>query len=207
MSIVIAYKKNDVVYLCADSQTSIGRAKESLFNPYNFRIWKIRGTDNCYMGAVGASNEVCRIKNTYGLIRDRDLILDNVNFNYIVNYVDPKIRDTLIEYKLISSDKPYDDISSEYIIVANNRIYSLEYGSVLESDDFLVVGNGSCEFGSIFQALSDIEDPIERIAKSFKIFSDRNIRFNYPLVLTNTKTGKFSLIKENNEIINEMEEE
>ena len=35
MSIVIAYKKNDVVYLCADSQTSIGRAKESLFNPNN----------------------------------------------------------------------------------------------------------------------------------------------------------------------------
>ncbi len=207
MSIVVAYKHNDVVYLCSDSQVSIGRSKESLFNPHNFRVWKILGTNDCYMGGVGTHSEVGRIKSTGGLIRERDLMLNRVNFNYIVNHVDPKIRDTLIEYKLISSEKPYDDISSEYIVVANNKIYSIEYGSVLESDDFLVVGNGSCEFSSIFKALSDIEDPLERIAKSFKVFSQNNIRFNYPLVLIDTKTSKFTLITESNEIIKEEEDE
>lgn len=49
MSVIIAIKKDDVVYLGADSYVTRGGSRMSLSNPNNYKIWKVRGVENCLM--------------------------------------------------------------------------------------------------------------------------------------------------------------
>lgn len=50
MSVVVAIKKGDKVYLGADSQVTRGGTRGTLKNPNNYKIWKVIGVDNCLMG-------------------------------------------------------------------------------------------------------------------------------------------------------------
>ena len=41
MSVVVAIKKNDRIYMGADSQVSYGGTRSTLSNPNNYKIWAI----------------------------------------------------------------------------------------------------------------------------------------------------------------------
>ena len=53
MSVVVAIKQDDKIYIGADSQTTRGGTRTTLKNPNNYKIWKVRGVDNCLIGHVG----------------------------------------------------------------------------------------------------------------------------------------------------------
>lgn len=214
MSIVLAYKTKDLegfdkIYLVADSQSVYGRSVESLSNRNNFRVWKVPGTKDCYMGGVGVQREICCTKNTYGIIRESDLIKSKVNFNYIVNHSEPVIRDSLMDHKIISKVTPYKDMNSKYILVVEDKIYSICYGNITEHDDYAVIGTGDCQIAACFEMNEHIQDPLERILTSFKTVAKQNIYFNYPLVCMDCTENQTYIINEeklNNYISDQKEE-
>ena len=57
MSVVIAIKDKDKVYLAADSQCTCGASKLTLSNPNNYKIWKTKGLDNSIMCHTGACRD------------------------------------------------------------------------------------------------------------------------------------------------------
>ena len=103
MSVVVAIKKDGVVYLGSDSQVTRGGTRTSLTNPNNFKIWKVKGVDNCLMGPVGLLREACVIRVMENLVREIDVIHDEVNLEYVVTRIVPKIIDELKEFNYIET--------------------------------------------------------------------------------------------------------
>ena len=191
MSVVIAIKKDGVIYMGADTQFKKGGQKVILKHPSNYRIWKVKGAEDCLMAGAGKHAEICAIKNTYGLVRDVDLFKKEVDFKYIVNRVEPLIRDTLMERQLISSDKPYEDIVSDFIAVANNRMYEIKCGCVIEHEDFIVIGDNSKEAIGNLLATKYERNPIARIIKAMNACNERGINVGFPIVTIDSQNNNF----------------
>lgn len=199
MSVVVAIKHNGTVYLGADSQVTRGGSRYSLSNPNNYKIWKVRKTDNCLMGHVGSLRDSCAIRVMDNLVREIDIIHDDVDFDYVVGRIEPMIRDELKEHEFIEKEKPYSSMESRFIFVFKNKLFSIEYGAVIEHDDYVAIGSGESEaIGSLISS-EEIVDPNERIIKAIKASAAHDIYVDYPIVLINSNDMKFEIVNEKNE--------
>lgn len=199
MSVVVAIKKNNMVYLGADSQVTRGGSRSSLSNVNNYKIWKVKGVEQCYMGAVGALRDSCVLRIINGFVREIDAIHDDIDYEYVVNRIEPMIRDVLIEHKFVKEDNPYETMDSRFLFVYKNKIFTIEYGAVIEHDDFVVIGSGESEAVGSLLSLPKELDVNERIIKAIKASAAHDIYVDYPIILANTKDCNFEVITEKNE--------
>ena len=81
MSVIFAIKKDDVVYLGADSQVTRGGSRMSLSNPNNYKIWNVKSVENCLMGSVGSMRDTCAIRVINSLVREIDAIHGDGDFD------------------------------------------------------------------------------------------------------------------------------
>ena len=58
MSVVVGIKKDGVIYLGADSQTTRGGTRTSLSNPNNFKIWKVKGVKKIILPPASSHHHV-----------------------------------------------------------------------------------------------------------------------------------------------------
>lgn len=198
MSVVVAIKKDGVVYLGSDSQVTRGGTRTSLTNPNNFKIWKVKGVDNCLMGHVGLLREACVIRVMENLVREIDVIHDEVNFEYVVTRIVPKIIDELKEFNYIETEGKFKNMESKYLFAFKDKLFIIGYdASVIEIDDYVAMGSGESEsIGSLLTTNSD-EDPETRIIKAIKASAAHDIYVDYPIILSNTKDLEFKVILEN----------
>ena len=63
MSVVVAIKKDGIVYMGADSQVSRGGTRMTLSNPNNYKIWSLCDVDRSLMGSVGSlrTNNIIKV--------------------------------------------------------------------------------------------------------------------------------------------------
>lgn len=198
MSVVVAIKKDGVVYLGSDSQVTRGGTRTSLTNPNNFKIWKVKGVDNCLMGHVGLLRDACVIRVMENLVREIDVIHDEVNFEYVVTRVVPKIIDELKEFNYIETEGKFKNMESKYLFAFKDKLFVIGFdGLVIEVDDYIAIGSGESEsIGSLLTTNSD-EDPETRIIKAIKASAAHDIYVDYPIILSNTKDLEFKVILEN----------
>ena len=198
MSVVVAIKKDGVVYLGSDSQVTRGGTRTSLTNPNNFKIWKVKGVDNCLMGHVGLLRDACVIRVMENLVREIDVIHDEVDFEYVVTRVVPKIIDELKEFNYIETEGKFKNMESKYLFAFKDKLFVIGFdGSVIEVDDYIAIGSGESEsIGSLLTTNND-EDPETRIIKAIKASAAHDIYVDYPIVLSNTKDLEFKVILEN----------
>ncbi len=198
MSVVVAIKKDGVVYLGSDSQVTRGGTRTSLTNPNNFKIWKVKGVDNCLMGHVGLLREACVIRVMENLVREIDVIHDEVNFEYVVTRIVPKIIDELKEFNYVEIEGKFKNMESKYLFAFKDKLFIIGYdASVIEVDDYVAMGSGESEsIGSLLTTNND-EDPETRIIKAIKASAAHDIYVDYPIVLSNTKDLEFKVILEN----------
>lgn len=198
MSVVVAIKKDGVIYLGSDSQVTRGGTRTSLTNPNNFKIWKVKGVDNCLMGHVGLLREACVIRVMENLVREIDVIHDEVNFEYVVTRIVPKIIDELKEFNYIETEGKFKNMESKYLFAFKDKLFIIGYdASVIEIDDYVAMGSGESEsIGSLLTTNSD-EVPETRIIKAIKASAAHDIYVDYPIVLSNTKDLEFKVILEN----------
>lgn len=195
MSVVVAIKKDGKVFIGADSQATKGGSRISLSNPNNYKIWKVKGVENCIMGAVGLVRDTCFIKVMNDLVREIDVLHDEIDYEYIINRIQPKIIDELLERKSIKQDNPYGSLESKFIFAYKEKLFTIEYGAVIEHDDFVSLGSGECEaIGSLLS--TDEQEPRERIIKAIKASATSDIYVDYPIVITNTESTEFEVINE-----------
>lgn len=53
MSVVVAIKENNIIYMGADSQITRGSSRRSFSNPNNYKIWRTKNMMESLMGGVG----------------------------------------------------------------------------------------------------------------------------------------------------------
>ena len=196
MSVIVAIKKDDVVYLGADSQVTRGGTRMSLSNQNNYKIWKVRGVENCLMGSVGSIRDSCAIRVMGSRVREIDTIHGDVDFDYIVNRIEPMITDELKGHEFIEKDKPYSSMDSRFIFAFKDKVFTIEYGAVIEHDDYVAIGSGECEaIGSLLSS-DENESPKDKIIKAIKSNAAHDIYVDYSIILSDTKYTKFKIIKD-----------
>lgn len=201
MSVVVAIKKDEVIYLGADSQVTRGGTRVSLSNPNNFKIWKVRDVDNCIMGHVGNLRDACVVKIIRGLVDELTVFRQDVDFEYVVTRIMPRIFGELADYQFIDPKAMFDDVHSRFLFAFQDKLYVIgSDGSVIEVDDCVAIGSGESEaIGSLLTSVNE-EDPTERIIKAIKSSAAHDIYVDYPIVLTNTYDTVFTVIDEKNNI-------
>ena len=198
MSVVVAIKKDGIIYMGADSQVSCGGTRSTLSNPNNYKIWAMSDVDNCLMGSVGTLRANNIIKVASDLIPEIIDLKGNVDFRFVVRHFVPRLMDELDEYKVLCKGKDdAPDMAASFLLAYHDRLYSIEhYGSVIEIDDFCAIGSGSCEaLGSLLSS-ANIDDPVERIKMAIKASAAHDIYVDYPIVISNTKDTEYKVYYE-----------
>ena len=95
MSVVVAIKKDEKIYVGADSQVTRGGTRRTLNNPNNYKIWKVKGVDNCLMAHVGNVRDSNVVRLIDGLITDYDVYRGNIDYEYVVKSIVPDIVNAL----------------------------------------------------------------------------------------------------------------
>ena len=197
MSVVVAIKENGKVFVGADSQSSRGEFKKTTCNPNNFKIWKVRGANNCVMGAVGNKRDSNIVKLMNHLVTDYDAYNNNIDFEYVVKSIVPDIRNELRKYEFLKEDCSFFD--SSFIFAFKDQLYTIGCdGAVLEIDDYMAIGSGESEaLGSLIS--TEGLPPQERIIKAIKASSLSTIHVDYPIIITDTEHCEFDIITKENE--------
>lgn len=198
MSVVVAIKKDGVVYMGADSQVSRGGTRTTLSNPNNYKIWKVRDVDNCLMGAVGSLRSSNIIKVCDDLVPEIVDIKDSVNFRFVVRSLVPHLMEELNEYNALGKDRDeMPNMDAEFLFAYHDRLYYIgANGAAIEVDDFHAIGSGMNEaVGSLITTV-DEKDPVKRIQSAIKASASRDIYVDYPIVISNTEDSQFDVFYE-----------
>jgi ATP-dependent protease HslVU (ClpYQ) peptidase subunit len=200
MSVVVAIKSNNKIYMGADSQITRGGTRRSLSNQSNFKIWRIKETKHTLMGAVGLVREM-NVAKMGKYIGELEQIKDTVDFEYMVLEFIPRLFKTVEFHKLLTKD--LDDIprmNCSYLVAYKNQLYQISPdGATVEIDDFAAIGSGSNEaMGSLLSTMN--LDPVERITIAIKASAANDIYVDYPIVISNTENEIFEIIYENETI-------
>ena len=197
MSVIVAVKKDKRVYFGADTQTTRGSLKASSFLENNFKLWKVKGVNNCIMGSVGTVREACVIKVMKNLVSELDVLHDNINYDYVVEELFPKIVRRLDQFGYTKDLDKNSVMDSTMLFGYQDKLYLLSWsGCVTEIDDCVAIGTGGDEaLGSLSTTVK--EDNVEkRIIKAIKTSVAHDIYVNYPLILIDTKDMNFKIVTE-----------
>ena len=199
MSVVVAIKENKKVYIGADSQVTRGGTRRTLRNPNNYKVWKIKGVENCIMAHVGNLREANVVRLMDGLVSEYNIYKNHIDFEFIVKKIVPEIFDELKNYGFLKDNKYIESIDSRFLFAYKDQLYLINSdGCVLEIDDFVAIGSGEGEaIGSLLS--TDNQDPTQIIIKAIKSSAVADIYVDYPIILTNTEETNFDIITEQNE--------
>ena len=200
MSVVVAIKSGDKVYVGADSQVTRGGTRITLKNPNNYKIWKVNDDNNCIMGHVGYVRDANVVRLITDFYDDYDEYLDRINYRYMVRYVVPKIISELQSAGYLKEDKYVESLNSSFIFAYKDRLFSIGSDcTVIEVDDYVAIGSGSNEaIGSLLS--TEGLDPQERIIRAIKASVASDIYVDYPIVLACTGKESFAVINEDSEV-------
>ena len=200
MSVVAAIKQNGRVYIGCDSQVTKGWSRSTLKNPNNYKIWKVRGVDNCYMAHVGVVRDANVVRLIDGLVRDYDIYRGSIDYEYVVNRIVPMIIDELKDRHYLKGDSNYfDSMGSSYLFAYKDQLFMIASdGCVIEIDDYVAIGSGEdVAIGSLNSTVGDA--PVSRIIKAIKASATSDIYVDYPIIFTDTESNEFTVVTENNE--------
>ena len=200
MSVVVAVKEGNKIYMGADSQVTKGGTRTTLKNPNNYKVWKVDGVDKCLMGHVGNLRDGNVVRLMRSVIDDYDEFYKRVDYRFVVKYLVPEIVKTLREACYLKASPEYVDfLDSSFLFAYRDKLYSINCDlSVIEIDDYVAIGSGADQaLGSLLS--TEGQDPKERIVKAIKASAAADIYVDYPIILTDTGKGEFEIITEKDE--------
>ena len=196
MSVIVGIIHEGVVYLGSDSQVTKGGTKKSYNHPNNRKIWHPDVRQNLLIGSSGSLKGINVVKSINGLIDQRTLSENKLDFNYVVKNVARKIMDIMEEVKLIDSKDFNPKMLNEFLFGNYDELYMIgSDGSILQIDDFAAIGSGAIEaVGSLLS--TEKEEPKTRIIKAIEAAIQNDIYVGYPIVIMSTKDQHIDIIQE-----------
>lgn len=187
MSVIVAIKSDDVVYMGCDTQTTSGKDKENKTQEATFKISKLQnGMLLGVCGKVAAHQCVCDDESVF------DIEGDILTKKYIVNNIIPKIKATL---KNTTGEMSEDEKMPISIILAyKDKLFLImsDY-LVLGIEDYCARGSGSVY---TFASLSDYGLFIrERVLNGLKTSAKYCTTVSKPFVLIDTKELKYEIVE------------
>lgn len=187
MSVIVAIKNDDVIYMGCDTQTTIGKDKENNLQELTFKINKLQNgmlVGTC--GSVAAYQSVCDDESIF------EIENDELTKKVIVNNIIPKIKAKL---KGIEGDTSENEMPITIIIAYKDKLFEVmcDY-LVVGIEDYCSKGSGG---GYTFSSLANIELSIrERILNGLRTSAKYCASVSKPFVLIDTKELKYRIVED-----------
>ena len=194
MSVAIAIKDKDKVYLAADSQCTCGESKLTLSNPNNYKIWKTKGLNNSIMCHAGSCRDLGIIKFN-NFIPETRAMRGDIDIEFVQGEMAYEMFDVLKEHDFIETNEgPH--MASAYLFAYKDKIYEItQCMYVLEIDDYIAMGSG--RDSAIGSLAATVGEPIEtRLLKAVIAASNIDIYVSYPIIITDTESCEFKIFNE-----------
>ena len=197
MSVVVAIKDGDKVWMACDSQVTMGYStKKTLTNPNNYKICRPEKEKNTLVGVVGdlKLQNIIRVQDEF--IDELTKLKDEFNFKYVVTKIIPKIFELAKESWLVEKEKDQNFyyFNGGLIFAHKDKLYSISSdGCVTEIDDYCADGSGfRLALGYLNQHNEDKKDAIIKAVKSA---CETDNFVNYPIIVMNTKDEEVIIIE------------
>ena len=194
MSVVIAIKENNKIYLAVDSQCTCGTSKLTLSNPNNYKIWRTKGLNHSFMCHTGMCRDIGVIKYN-NFISEKRSMLGNIDIDFVQGEMIFDMYDALKE-RGFSDDENGPHMSSEFIFAYKDKIFELSRGLyVIEIDDYVALGSGrDSAMGSL---TSTVGEPVEkRLLKAIVAAQNIDLGVGYPIIIADTESCEFKVFDE-----------
>ena len=194
MSVVVAIKDKNCVWVGCDSQITTGYTKSTF--TLNTKIWRPEKEENVVMGIVGTVRDLNILSTEDEWIDELTKIKNEVNYKYIVRTVVPKIFKTLGEFGRLRNDNGIQSIESNIIFTYKDKLFSINGdGSVIESDDIIADGSGYRLCLGAWNSIKEKDIPIkEKLVSVIKAACENDLYVNYPIIIMNTKDNNVEVI-------------
>lgn len=179
MSVVIGIKTKDGVVIGSDRQVTKGQLKTNLTGD-NSKIWPVDNFEKIIMGGVGSLRSIQIIQTMRKMIT-LDELMDGIDYSFVVRNLYNKIFKELVDYGRIPKDVNGNFIPTfdcAFLFAIQNNLFAIEQdGSVIDTDDYIVIGSGEEVASGVLENNKD-KDPYTRIKEAIKACSDKTLYVN-----------------------------
>lgn len=196
MSVVVAIKDKDRIWMGCDSQVSSGYTKSTLTSQR--KIWRDSKEDELVMGLVGSLRDLNILSTAEDWLEELPKLKDEINFKYIVRNVVPKIFKELNNFGRMRQKDNIQSIESDVIFAYKNNAFQIEAdGCVVKIDDILITGSGyRLGLGAWENLKKNNELSIkEKLIEVIKACCENDLYVYYPIVIMNTKDKEIDIIE------------
>ena len=186
MSVIVAIKENGVVYMGADSQTTIGRRKRNGLSETAYKITRLEnGMLVGFCGRVAAKQAILSMDNVFVLDKEGGL-----NKKHIVKEIVPKLVDKM---QLIG-DEDSGALDVSILLAYKDRLYRITSGlDVLNLNECGRSGAGA-DFTNWYLFREKNLSIRERILKALVASAKRTESVGGPYVLIDTQKQEFEVV-------------
>ena len=198
MSVLVAIKKNDRIYMAADSQTSCGDKKTTYYGEASRKIHRFdNGIILGHAGAVHNVQIVCAHSEIFTVPED-----GNMTKKHIVQNIIPKLFKIYRDYDMREKEEGAPSrMGDSYLLAYKDKLFVInEVFDVEVHDHFAEIGSGGnlTHAGLIELDAEDIQDEkaIEaRLTDTLRISASRTMSVSGPYYLINTSDCKFKMVE------------
>ena len=186
MSVVVAIKENDTIYLGADTLMARKNTKVPEIN--NIEKFKLTNLPNgIILGHVGG------VSTTQKLVLNEEWFIGveekGLDKEFLVTVILPKLKEELEKYKLLDEDGMMD---ADFLIAYKDRLYDIKSDfSVVKINEHTAIGAGKNFALSI--SCKDYVDKQEKLIEALRHSSKMCSSVDGPFVLIDTKTLEFAI--------------
>ncbi len=187
MSVIVAIKNEDVIYMGCDTLTSTGNDKEYRLQESAFKISKLQsGMLVGICGNVVVHQCLCADESIF------DIEGDTLTKKDIVNNIIPRIKERL--YNMTSELTEPEEMPISIIVAYKDKMFRIfSYYLVLGIEDYCAIGAGS---DYTFASLSNKDLQIrERVVGGLKTSAKYSIAVSKPFVLIDTKNLEYEIVE------------
>lgn len=192
MSILIAYKKDDTVYMGTDTRTIVNDHKKNELRGCNLKIQKL--ANDMLLGITGE-----RLERQTLIAYSEIFTLDKngkLTKKHIVKEIIPKLITVLEKEGLLiekEGELPY--MKAVILLVHKGTIYEICSGfAVIKYEDFQVVGRVSDYAHATLMNTKPMDSIEERIVKALDIVAENSQYVGKPYLLINTKELEYKIV-------------
>jgi len=197
MSVVVAVKDTDRVWVACDSQSTGGYTKRTLTNKNNYKISKPEKEKETIIGVVGDAKLTNIIKIEDFFVDELTKLKDSLDFKYVVKTIVPNIFSLCKNNQLVTKVKDQESytMNGGVTFAHKNKLFTIESnGYVTEIDDYCADGSGYRLALGYLNQHSD-EGKKDMAIKAVKSACESDLFVNYPIIVMNTFDDEILIIE------------
>lgn len=192
MSLVVAYKRNGVVYMGADSQSTCGTSIERLLYDNGFKISRMsNGMLVGVCGRVLCHQRIVARKKWFDIPEG-----ETFDKQYIVKKIIPELNELMNSFE--KEDETCNSSMEVSILIAwKDRIFFIESDYIVyECVEYAAIGAGATSARYLLSRIGEGDDVREGLLKALRSGAHFDSTVSAPFVFIDTERAQYEIVEE-----------